>query len=219
MERLIEKRFSCHLINMEDYDLVDQYSIKLLLHLEVKNLKAEAPSKINLAIIKKAMWFAKKYHALQIRQSGEPFYSHTFEVAAKLSEYYFEDDAIVSSIIHDIVEDTIFSISQVGFVFNQNVKNIVNRLTKLDIIDKRKLSAEWTLNKLSQDKIATTIKLLDRMHNMETIFYIKSEAKRIRIAEETVKIYVPLAQIIGLEDIKDRLLKLSYKVLNTATSS
>lgn len=204
---------------MEDYDLRDQYSIKLLLKIESIDLKVSPEHKIDLAMIKKAMWFAKKYHALQKRQSGEPFYSHTFKVAEKLAEYFFETDAIVASVIHDIVEDTVFCISQVGFVFNQQVKNIVNRLTKLDVINKRKLSREWTINKLSHDKIATTIKLLDRMHNMETIFYITSEAKRIRIAEETVNIYVPLAQIMGLEDIKDKLLKLSYHVLNATSSS
>lgn len=204
---------------MEDYDLRDQYSIKLLLKIESTDSEVSSEHKIDLTMVKKAMWFAKKYHAGQKRYSGEPFYSHTFEVAEKLSEYFFETDAIVASVIHDIVEDTAFTISQVGFVFNQNVKNIVNRLTKLDVIDKRKLSKEWTINKLSQDKIATTIKLLDRMHNMETIFYIKSEAKRIRIAEETVNIYVPLAQIMGLEDIKDKLLKLSYNVLNALSSS
>jgi len=204
---------------MEDYDLRDQYSIKLLLKLESIDSKLSSEYKINLAMVKKAMWVAKKYHAVQKRQSGEPFYSHTFEVTEKLSEYFFETDAIVASVIHDIVEDTVFNISQVGFVFNQNVKNIVNRLTKLDVINKRKLSREWTINKLSQDKIATTIKLLDRMHNMETIFYIKSEAKRIRIAEETVNIYVPLALIMGLGDIKDKLLKLSYNVFNASSSS
>lgn len=204
---------------MKDYDLMDQYSIKLLLKLESMNSKVGAKLKIDLGMIKKAMWFAKKYHASQKRQSGDPFYSHAFEVAEKLSEYFFETDAIVASILHDIVEDTFFSISQVGFVFNQNVKNIVNRLTKLDIMDKRKLSKEWILNKLSHDKTATTIKLLDRMHNMETIFYIKSEAKRTRIAKETINIYVPLAQMLGLEDIKDKLLKLSYNVLNASISS
>lgn len=203
----------------KDYDLMDQYSIKLLLKLESMNSKVGAKLKIDLGMIKKAMRFAKKYHASQKRQSGDPFYSHTFEVAEKLSEYFFETDAIVASILHDIVEDTFFSISQVGFVFNQNVKNIVNRLTKLDIIDKRKLSKEWILNKLSHDKTATTIKLLDRMHNMETIFYIKSEAKRTRITKETINIYVPLAQMLGLEDIKDKLLKLSYNVLNASISS
>jgi GTP pyrophosphokinase len=205
------------MLHTQDYDLTDQYSVKLIAKLELINAADE--SKIDLDIIKKAMWFAKKYHALQTRQSGEPFYSHTFEVAAKLSEYYFETDAIIAAIIHDMVEDTTFDISQVGFVFNQNVKNIVNRLTKLDTIDKRKLSTEWTLHKLSQDKIATTIKLLDRMHNLETIFYIKNEAKRTRIARETINIYVPLAQIMELEDIKDTLLKLAYKVLNSSISS
>lgn len=205
------------LLNSHNNNLTDQYSIKLITKLELMNLSAKP--KIDLAIIKKAMRLAKKYHCLQIRQSGEPFYSHTFEVAAKVSEYCYRTDAIVAAVIHDIVEDTIFDINQVGFMFNQNVKNIVNKLTKLDIIDKRKLSAEWVLHKLSQDKIATIIKLLDRMHNMETIFYIKDEQKRIRIAKDTIKIYVPLAQIMGLDDIKDHLLKLSYNVLSDSISS
>ena len=205
------------LFNSHDDDLTDLYSIKLITKLELMNLGSE--SKIDLDIIKRAMCLAKKYHCLQIRHSGEPFYSHTFEVAAKVSECYLETDAIVAAVMHDIVEDTIFDISQVGFMFNQNVKNIVNKLTKLDITNKRKLSVEWVLHKLSQDKIATTIKLLDRMHNMATIFYIKNEQKRIRIAQETIKTYVPLAQIMGLDDIKDNLLKLSYKVLNDSISS
>jgi len=116
---------------MKDYDLMDQYSIKLLLKLGSMNSKVGAKLKIDLGMIKKTMWFAKKYHASQKRQSGDPFYAHTFEVAEKLSEYFFETDAIVASILHDIVEDTFFSISQVGFVFNQNVKNIVNDLPNL----------------------------------------------------------------------------------------
>ncbi len=200
-----------------NYDLEDQYSIKLLAKLELIN--GNATSKLSFAMIKKSMWLAKKYHSSQIRQSGEPFYSHTFEVAERLADYYFETDALVAAIIHDIVEDTAFDIHQVGFIFNQNVKNIVNRLTKLDTIDKRKLSSEWVLHKLSQDKIATTIKLIDRLHNIETISYIRSQQKQQRIAEETIKIYVPLAQIMGLTDIKNNLVKLSYKVLSNSISS
>jgi GTP pyrophosphokinase len=196
-------------------DLDDVFSIELLDKIQTRNVNHV----IDLTAVKKAMECAKLYHSHQERQSGEPYYSHSFEVAIKVLDYYFETDPIVAAIIHDVVEDSFFSISQVGLIFNSNVKEIVNKLTKLDLNKKRKLSPEWTLHKLSQDKIATVIKLLDRMHNMQTIFYIKSETKRIRIAKETINIYVPLAQIMGLEDIKNELLSLSYKVLSNLSRS
>jgi (p)ppGpp synthase/HD superfamily hydrolase len=175
---------------------------------------------INIQLINTAINYIKQYHRHQRRHSGEPYYYHPIEVAFIVINYFFDTTTIISALLHDVVEDTNFSINQIKFLFGKEISLLVDRLTKLDnnCVVKFKLSDEESSYKLvninESDKKVFVIKLCDRLHNMRTIKYIKSIEKRKKIALETLQIFIPIARYVGIKEIEMELKYLAIKTLN-----
>lgn len=169
--------------------------------------------------VQKAIDFAVKYHGSQKRASGEPYYQHPISVAHILAELKLDMDSIVTAILHDTVEDTEATLEQIEEEFNPKVANIVNGVTKLDKINFKTESEKQAENfrkflmAISEDIRVLLVKLADRLHNMRTLHFIKKPEKRVRIARETMDIYAPLAERIGIHRIKSELQDIAFKEL------
>ena len=175
---------------------VCEYQLKLISKLgSLANLKDIDTEQIN-----KAIYWAKKYHDGQYRQSGEPFYSHPLEVAYMVAEYLPRTDLIVSSILHDIVEDTEVTIQMIAVEFGDVVSQIVCQLTR-DRANGTKISCEILLsNALElQHKDVLIIKIFDRIHNLQTLD-AKSTEKQIKTVKETLENFIVIAMY--LDDIE-----------------
>jgi len=174
----------------------------------------------DIKMVHKAIRLIKKYHGPVKRKSGEPFYLHPVTVAKIILDYTDDLDTIIGALLHDIVEDTALTLSQIELMFNTNIKNIVDGVTHLDSrqrnIYKIKLAAHENIKQLLEveDKRVLYVKLADRMHNMRTIQFHSSLAKRKAIAEETLQFFVPIAQFLGLTEAAKELKTLSFDVLN-----
>lgn len=190
------------------------YSNKLLN--KINFLNKISHTQVDLIEIYKAIEYIKKYHHNQWRYSGEPYYSHPIEVAVITTDYLFETEAIVTALLHDIIEDTKAYASQVELIFGQRVSEMVNALSKIS--SNLLLTKEETFYKMNQlqdpKKMAIIIKLLDRLHNIRTISYINSIEKQKRIAKETMLLYIPLAIACQLHEIAKELQKTVLEILN-----
>ncbi len=173
----------------------------------------------DIALINKALRIIKKYHGPVKRKSGEPFYLHPVTVATIALGFTKDPDVIVGCLLHDLVEDTAFSLPQVGLMFNTRIQRIVDGVTHfysdLDTLYKIKLATHENINKLLQaeDKSVLYVKLSDRLHNMRTIQFHSKLEKRKKIAEETLLFFVPMAQHLGLKEVEAELKKRSSDVL------
>jgi Na+/proline symporter len=183
-----------------------------------KALKIESES--DLKTVYKAIRLIKKYHGPVKRKSGEPFYLHPIAVATIILNYTDDIDTIIGALLHDIVEDTALTLPQIELMFNNNVKQIVDGVTHLDsrkkTVYKLKLATHENIRQLLEieDKRVLYVKLADRMHNMRTIQFHSSLAKRKAIAEETLQFFVRVAQYLGLQEAADELKARSFEVLN-----
>lgn len=163
----------------------------------------------------KAFEFAKKAHEHQIRASGEPYYHHPLEVAIILAEMHLDEDSIITALLHDTVEDTIIKIEDIQLNFGNQIANLVDGVTKLAKIKfqseniRERENFRKLLLAMSQDIRVLIVKLADRLHNMRTINYL-SEHKARRIALETMEIYAPLAERIGMQKMKNELQDLAF---------
>jgi len=187
-----------------------------------KLLSLNAKNKIDVAEVKKAICYGMEYHADQKRQSGEPYFSHPIEVAIMTADYMFDTEAIVAALLHDVIEDTNSSFCQVELIFGTKVAKIVDMITKISV--NHLLSKEATFCKINTldefnhvnnlNKKAITIKVIDRLHNMQTIQHIKSVEKQKNIAKETIQFYIPLARYVGLHAVAQELQDIAIKTLN-----
>ena len=188
---------------------------------KIKVLNKQENVNVQISLIEMAIDYIKEYHEGQKRNSGEPYYIHPIEVAYIVSEYCFDTETIIASLLHDIVEDTDSSLIQIELIFGKRIAEIVDAVTKITM--DYKLSPEEVLYKLNMSSIqdinkkALLIKLVDRLHNIRTIQHIKSIDKRKRIAQETIEIYVPLAKRINLIKIEQELFDTSNKILNSSS--
>ena len=171
-------------------------------------------------VINRAYVYAMKQHGAQTRASGDPYFSHPLEVAGILTDLKLDDSTIVTALLHDVVEDTDASVEDIERIFGKNIGRLVDGVTKLG---KLELQSEETkhaenfrklLVAMSEDIRVLLVKLADRLHNMQTLNHIKDEAKRRRIARETMEIYAPLAERIGMQGFKDELEELAFAQLN-----
>ena len=180
------------------------YSTRLISKLKV----LETSSELDLELINKAIYWARKYHGDQKRKSGEPFYSHPLEVAYMISDYKLNTDVIVASILHDIVEDTEITVEMIHDSFGHRIAEMVDRLTR-DRPDGTKLSVNEILNNSYQenDKEALLIKLVDRLHNIQTLG-VKSPEKVKKITEETLTRFISLSMYLNVGCIEQELIKL-----------
>ena len=148
-------------------------------------------TQIDYELIGKSIYRAKKYHENQTRRSGEPYYTHPLEVAYMVSEYKPKTDIIVTAILHDIVEDTEVTFGMILDNFNERIMQMVDRLTR-DRPDGTKWSVKGILSNADRhnDEDVTLIKLVDRLHNLQTIKVMPSQ-KGKKIILDTIEMVVP----------------------------
>ncbi|MEY2503532.1 MAG: diphosphokinase / guanosine-3,5-bis(diphosphate) 3-diphosphatase [Verrucomicrobiota bacterium] len=171
------------------------------------------------AMINRAYVFSMQKHGTQIRASGDPYFSHPIEVAGILTDLHLDDETIVTAILHDTIEDTIATPEEIEKHFGANVARLVDGVTKLSKIEAQSENqrAAENLRKfllaMSGDIRVLLVKLADRLHNMRTLHFIGSEEKRRRIARETMDIYAPLAERIGMYEFMTEMQTLAFREL------
>lgn len=185
----------------------------------VEKVKAYDPL-VNEELLNRAYVFSMRTHGSQKRESGDPFFSHPVEVAGILTNYHFDYVTIIAALLHDVVEDTTATLTDIQKLFGSKIADLVDGVTK---ISKLKFSSEnekqaENFRKLviamAKDIRVLFVKLADRLHNMQTLHYIKSSSRRRRIAKETLDIYAPLAGRIGVQKMKEVMEDLAFKEIN-----
>lgn len=167
--------------------------------------------------------FAKEKHGVQKRQSGEPYYSHPIRVAALLASVHLDQAAIMAGLLHDTVEDCeTVSLRDIEQGFGKDVADLVDGVTKLGRLEYRSEMSKQAEN-FQKFILATVndirvllIKLADRLHNMRTLHFKKSEKSRHRVARETMDLYAPLARRVGLHYVASEMEDLAFRQLNPA---
>lgn len=176
-------------------------------------------NKVDEDLITKAYVFALDKHGTQLRESGEPYISHPIGVASILISLKMDQDTIIAGILHDTVEDTNATIEEIESLFGTQIANIVNGVTKLSKFELSLLAEKQTENfkklliSAASDIRVLIIKLADRLHNMRTLKFKKSIARRQFIAKETLEVYSPLAERIGIITIKDEMQDIAFMEL------
>jgi guanosine-3',5'-bis(diphosphate) 3'-pyrophosphohydrolase len=184
----------------------------------VERILSYQPS-ANEALLNRAYVYAMKAHGNQKRASGAPYFSHPLEVAAILADMRLDDATIATALLHDTIEDTEATRSEIDALFGAEIGTLVDGLTKikkLDLVTKKAEQAEnfrKLLLAISSDIRVLLVKLADRLHNMRTLEHMKP-AKRKTIAEETMDIYAPLAGRMGMQWLREELEDLSFRWLN-----
>jgi len=178
----------------------------------------QSPSSEDREVIRRAYDFAEKAHGDEKRKSGEPYIVHPHAIALYLAEIGMDRDTIVAGILHDTTEDTDTQPEEIEKEFGPTVRFLVDSVTKLSKLKYRGL--ERHVESLRQLLVATAsdirviiIKMADRLHNMRTIQYLEPVEKRERIARETMEIYVPIAERLGMGNVKAALEDLAFAVL------
>ena len=170
--------------------------------------------------LNRAYVFAVKMHGSQKRESGDPYFSHPVEVAGILTEYKLDYSTIITALLHDTMEDTAASYEDIEKLFGSQVASLVEGVTKLSKIQTQSEHSKQAENfrklvlAMSEDIRVLLIKLADRLHNMRTLHFCKKEEKRQRIARETLDIYAPLAERLGMNKMKDELEELAFRQLH-----
>ncbi|RYE50858.1 MAG: bifunctional (p)ppGpp synthetase/guanosine-3',5'-bis(diphosphate) 3'-pyrophosphohydrolase [Hyphomicrobiales bacterium] len=175
-------------------------------------------------LLNQAYVYAMRAHGEQKRASGDPYFSHPLEVAAILTDLKLDDATIVAALLHDTIEDTEATRTEIDEIFGHEIGGLVEGLTKLkrlDLVSREAKQAE-NLRKLllaiADDVRVLLVKLADRLHNMRTLEFVPP-ASRQRIAEETLDIYAPLAGRMGMQEMREELEDLSFQVLDPEAHS
>ncbi len=169
------------------------------------------------AMINRAYVFSVQKHGSQKRASGDPYFSHPIEVAGILTDFYMDDKTIVTALLHDTIEDTLVTYEEVEQLFGEEIARLVDGVTKLSKIEAQSENerAAENLRKfllaMSDDIRVLLVKLADRLHNMRTLHFIANPDKRRRIARETMEIYAPLAERIGMYDFMREMQLLAFR--------
>ena len=175
---------------------------------------------LNPETLTKAYEFALKAHKTQKRDEGVPYIIHPIAVADILSDLKLDSATIATGLLHDTIEDTHATYDTIKEEFGQEVADLVDGVTKISQFQKKasENSKAENFRKLilatSKDIRVLLVKIADRLHNMRTINFVKNKDKQIRKAKETMEIYAPLADRMGMNRIRDELEDLSFKVLN-----
>jgi GTP diphosphokinase / guanosine-3',5'-bis(diphosphate) 3'-diphosphatase len=170
-------------------------------------------------LLDRAYVFAMQAHGSQLRASGDPYFSHPVEVAGILAGWKLDSASIATGLLHDTVEDTGVTIAELERLFGTEVARLVDGVTKLNKLELQSSRTEQAENfrklllAMSEDIRVLLVKLADRQHNMRTLHFISKVEKRQRIARETLEIYVPLAERIGMQALKDDLEDLAFEAL------
>ena len=175
---------------------------------------------VDINKLKTAYKFAHNAHIKQKRYSGDPYISHPIAVANILAELKLDGPTITTALLHDTIEDTETTFEDVKSRFGEEIAELVDGVTKISKLEmqNKSLTIAENFRKLilatSKDIRVLLVKLADRLHNMRTIESINDLEKRKRIAKETMEIYAPLAQRMGILRVRDELEDLSFKILN-----
>jgi len=177
-------------------------------------------SSVDEEMLNRAYVFSMKAHGAQMRESGDPYFLHPLEVAGILTRLKLGGPSIVTALLHDTVEDTLTTVDELEHQFGSEIASLVNGVTKLSRIELQSDHTQQAENfrklvlAMSDDIRVLLVKLADRLHNMRTLHYLQDLEKRRRIALETMDIYAPLANRIGLHEMKDELQDLAFSELN-----
>ena len=186
-----------------------KYSIRLKEKLKLLDVE----NKLDFEVINKAIYWAKKYHGNQKRKSGEPYYSHPLEVAYMVSDYKLKTDIIVTSILHDTIEDTDLTFEMIEKEFGKIVANQVMDLTRVKESDHKISAGKLTELLWEQKKYdLLLIKQFDRLHNIQTIKFLSPE-KIKKTIEETISTFIVLAMYLGIPECKNELIRNCYEAL------
>lgn len=185
----------------------------------VRDIKRYMPD-LSEQKFRKAFYFAADAHDGQERYDKSPYIIHPVEIVKILTSLQVDQDTLIAAFLHDVPEDTSHKISEIEAKFGKRVAFLVDGVTKLSKVhykhDMAKRQIE-SLKKLfihsAEDPRIILIKLADRLHNMRTLQFVQKEEKRIRIARETFEIFVPIANMLGIEEIKSELEELSFRFL------
>ncbi len=184
----------------------------------VERVKSYEPD-ADEALLNRAYVYAMKAHGNQKRASGAPFFSHPLEVAAILAEMRLDDATIATALLHDTIEDTGATRSEIDALFGAEIGSLVEGLTKikkLDLVTKKAEQAEnfrKLLLAISSDIRVLLVKLADRLHNMRTLEHMKPGKRKV-VAEETMDIYAPLAGRMGMQWLREELEDHAFRWLN-----
>ena len=171
------------------------------------------------ALLNRAYVYTVQKHGSQKRASGDPYFSHPVEVAGLMTDLKLDQDTVVTALLHDTVEDTLATIDDIRKNFGPDVARLVDGVTKLSKIEQMPENerAAENLRKfllaMSEDLRVLLVKLADRLHNMRTLHFIKSAEKRRRIARETMDIYAPLAERVGMYEYMREMQLLAFEQL------
>src|SRR6188474_2941406 len=172
----------------------------------------------NFDLIRRAYIFSAKEHKGQVRASGEPYLTHPLEVSNVLAEMKMDAVTVSVGLLHDVVEDTLVSLEDVTRIFGPEVSHVVDGVTKISQIQFTSKEAKQAENfrkmllAMTDDIRVIMVKFADRLHNMRTLEYLSAE-RREAIARETMEIYGPLANRLGMGKIRGELEDLAFSYL------
>jgi len=184
----------------------------------VERVKEYAPD-ADEALLNRAYVYTVQKHGSQKRASGDPYFSHPVEVAGLMTDLKLDQETIITALLHDTVEDTLATIEDIRVLFGPEVARLVDGVTKLSKIEQMPENerAAENLRKfllaMSEDLRVLLVKLADRLHNMRTLHFIKNPDKRRRIARETMDIYAPLAERVGMYEYMREMQLLAFEQL------
>ena len=170
--------------------------------------------------IQEALTLSENVHSNQLRKSGDPFIVHPLEVAKILTSIKLDSDSIAAGLLHDTVEDTNLGIDQINLRFGKQISELVQGLTKISKYylkaNKQKFGENYKklILATTKDLRVILIKLADRLHNMRTLNFLDDDNKKINISLETLEVYAPLAQRLGMKEWQDELEDLAFKIIN-----
>src|ERR671938_660764 len=172
----------------------------------------------DLDMLRRAYFFSAREHKGQTRASGEPYLVHPLEVANILAEMRLDEVSVATGLLHDVVEDTLVEPDVIREAFGEEIAHLVDGLTKIAQISNQSREEQQAENvrkmllAMVDDIRVILVKLADRLHNMRTLQHLRAE-RRIKIAQETLDIYAPIANRLGMSKVKNELEELSFKYL------
>ncbi len=185
----------------------------------IEKIKVYNP-KTDVQLITAAYNYSKKAHETQKRASGEDYFSHPLAVASILVDLHLDCKSIATALLHDTIEDTLTTFDEIKTRFGDEIATLVDGVTKISLLELKSQKTHQAENfrklilAMSTDIRVLLIKLADRLHNMRTLQYLPSIEKRRNIANETIDIYAPLAERMGINRFKDELENLAFAEIN-----
>src|SRR5216117_1771315 len=174
----------------------------------------------DVELLRRAYVFSALEHKGQVRHSGEPYLVHPLEVADFLADMKLDVVAVAAGLLHDVVEDTLTTPERIAELFGREIAHVVEGVTKIGAIpfssseERQAENFRKMLLAMVDDIRVILVKLADRLHNMRTLHHLPEE-RRLKIAQETLDIYAPIANRLGMSKVKNELEELSFKYLES----